>query len=203
MKRIFWSLLVCALALPPAAQAGGGAGAPASAKAALVALKAATATVKVLGDSTVHKWEFTAMSLTLSAEIKNGKGLLAGAKAGALKKLDLVLAVAELKSDESGMDKNMRKAMQSDQFPEISFSLKGYSLEGATVTAQGALSIHGTTKDVELTGFLEEKDGALSVKGSYDLLMSDYGVKPPVMMMGTIRVKDAVTITYDYELSKP
>ena len=31
--------------------------------------------------------------------------------------------------------------------------------------------------------------------------MSDYGIKPPVMMLGTVRVKDKVSIAYDYQLA--
>jgi polyisoprenoid-binding protein YceI len=100
------------------------------------------------------------------------------------------------------MDKNMRNALESDKAPQITFSLKSYTLEGETVTAKGSLSIHNVAKDVELKGVLTAKGGALQVKGSYDLLMSDYGVKPPVMMLGTLKVKDLVTIAYQFDLTK-
>jgi polyisoprenoid-binding protein YceI len=171
-------------------------------KAATGELKSLSPTVKILGDSTMHKWEANATALTVSAEIKAGD-LLAEVKAGALSKLTLVIGVDGLQSTESkSMDKNMHKAMESDAAPQITFSMKSYALEGETVTAKGSLSIHNVAKDVELKGVLTSKDGALQVKGSYDLLMSDYGVKPPVMMLGTVKVKDAVTIAYQFDLTK-
>jgi polyisoprenoid-binding protein YceI len=98
------------------------------------------------------------------------------------------------------MDKNMHKALEAAQFAEIRFKLDAYELQGATVTAKGSLTIHGVSKPVALPGTLSAKDGGLAVKGRYDLKMSDYGVKPPVMMMGTVRVADSVGIDYDFVL---
>ena len=171
--------------------------------AAAVELKSLSPSVKILGDSTMHKWEADATALTVSAQCAPGD-LLAQIKAGRLTQLTLAVGVEGLQSTESkSMDKNMHRAMDSDQDPQITFSLKHYSLEGDTVTAQGSLEIHGVTKDVALKGLLAAgKDGAVTVTGSYDLLMSDYGVKPPVMMLGTIRVKDWVTIAYQFDLGK-
>ena len=191
MKTLRMALALAALpALALAAQPAG------------AALKSLSPTVKILGDSTMHKWEANATALTVTAEIKAGD-LLANVKAGGLSKLELAISVDGLQSTESkSMDKNMRNAMESDKAPQITFSLKSYTLVGETVTAKGSLSIHNVAKDVELTGLLSAKDGALKIKGSYDLLMSDYGVKPPVMMLGTVKVKDSVTIAYQFDLTK-
>lgn len=176
---------------------------PAAKPAAAVELKGLSPSVKILGDSTLHKWEADATVLTVSAQCAPGD-LLAQIKAGRLTQLTLAIGVDGLQSTESkSMDNNMHKAMDSDQDPQITFSLKHYSLAGDTVTAQGSLSIHGVAKDVTLIGTLATaKDGAVTVKGRYDLLMSGYGVKPPVMMLGTIRVKDPVTIAYQFDLGK-
>jgi polyisoprenoid-binding protein YceI len=100
------------------------------------------------------------------------------------------------------MDKNMHKAMEADKFAGISFSLKSYTVAGDEVTAKGALTIHGVTKDVELKGKLQAKGEGIQVTGQFDSLMNDWGIKPPVMMMGTVRVADKISIAYDYDLSK-
>jgi polyisoprenoid-binding protein YceI len=86
------------------------------------------------------------------------------------------------------------------QHPEIRFSLTGYELKDGAVAAAGQLSIHGQTRDVVLPGSVTAKANGVNVKGSYGLKMSDYGIKPPVMMLGTIRVADALTISYDFDL---
>jgi hypothetical protein len=174
-------------------------------KTAAVTLRSpATAALKVLGDSSLHKWEAKATQLDISGGLLPAKGsLLEQLKAGALQSLTVSVAVEGLKSTEgAGMDHNLFKAMDSAHFAGIQFQLKSYAVQGATVTAQGSLTIHGVTKAIELKGFLNSRDNKVSVSGSYDLKMSDYSVKPPVMMLGTVRVADKVTITYDYDLGQ-
>ena len=179
------------------------AAAKAPAKAAVaIPLKAAAGTqLTVNGDSTMHKWKADAQDVVITAEQVKAGDLLAAVQGQGLAKLQLVAKAGSLKSNEGkSMDKNMHKAMEAEKFPEISFALAGYELKGDEVAAKGTLTIHGTAKEVVLPGKVSAKDGGVNVKGSYDLKMSDYGIKPPVMMMGTIKVADALTIAYDFTL---
>jgi polyisoprenoid-binding protein YceI len=177
----------------------------ADAKTAAVILRSpATAILKVLGNSTLHKWEANATQLDISGSLLPVKGsLLEQIKAGALQSLTVSVAVGGLKSTEGvTMDHAMFKAMDLAHFTGIQFQLRSYAVQGATVTAQGALTIHGVAKNIELKGLLSSRENKVSVNGSYDLLMSDYGIKPPVMMLGTVRVADKITIAYDYDLGQ-
>lgn len=198
----FFAVTCLAAPAPPAAPA---AKAAAKVGAAPVALKAADgAKLVVNGDSTLHKWHADALELSVTAALAKDGELLPALKAGELVQLELLAKAGSLKSNEGkSMDKNMHKALEAGAYPDISFSLASYEVKGDEVSAKGTLSIHGTPKEVLLSGVLTAKEGgAVNVKGSYDLLMSDYGVKPPVMMLGTVKVKDALTITYDFDLSK-
>jgi polyisoprenoid-binding protein YceI len=159
------------------------------------------ASLQILGDSTLHGWKASASSLTITGSLNKPGEPLAAAQAQGLSSLELACGVTGLHSGEgSGMDKNMVKTLEASQFPEIRFKLSSYELKDGAVTAKGDLSIHGVSKTVELPGTVSAKDGGLAVKGHYGLKMSDYGVKPPVMMMGTVRVKDDVDIAYDFVL---
>ncbi|HTB21786.1 MAG TPA: YceI family protein [bacterium] len=183
----------CLALLPAVARAGEGA--PRT-------LSASQVQVKIEGQSTLHGWEVSAGAATITATVVGGRGgLFKEISGGGLKGLDLKVAVDSLKSTEGGgMDKNMHKALESDKFPTISFSMKNYELKGLNVTAYGKLNIHGQAQAVTLTALLDAKDG-VSAKGSYPLLMSGFGVKPPVMMFGTVRVADRVTILYSFKLN--
>jgi polyisoprenoid-binding protein YceI len=194
--------LAAAPAKTPKAKAAKAPKPAATAPAAVRALHLAPgASLKILGDSTLHKWEARATSLTITGELNKAGEPLAAATDQGLSKLALAALVTGLKSGEgSSMDKNMHKALEAEQFTEITFTLKSYELKAGAVTAKGDLSIHGVSKAVELPGTVSAKDGGLAVKGQYPLTMSDYGVKPPVMMMGTVRVKDQVNIDYDFVL---
>jgi len=176
----------------------------AKAAAAPAAVQAAEGAALVLnGDSTLHKWNAKASILSISGEAASEGSLLDAVKANGLKSLKVSVNVEGLKSNEGkSMDKNMYKALESGQFAEVTFTLASYALTGSDVVAKGSLNIHGVAKDVDLKGVLSEKDGAVSIKGSYTLKMSDYGIKPPVMMLGTIKVKDDVTVDYDFMLKR-
>jgi hypothetical protein len=196
-------LFILSLALSAGLLAGGDAKAvKADAASAARALKAAEgALLVVAGDSTLHKWKANATELKIEAELSKPGAVLAAVQAQGLNKLELVAQAGGLKSEEGkSMDKNMHKAMNVKEHPEIRFSLQSYELKDGVVAAAGQLSIHGQTRDVVLPGSVTAKAGGVNVKGSYGLKMSDYGIKPPVMMMGTIRVADALTISYDFDL---
>jgi polyisoprenoid-binding protein YceI len=157
------------------------------------------------GDSTLHKWEAKAAQVSLTASLRPGKGtLLERLKDGGLDSLALAVVVESLHSPEGkSMDKNMHKALHATEHPEIRFGLIAYKVEAGKLKVNGNLEINGGVQKVELGGELSEKDGKAVVSGSYDLLMSSFGIPPPVMMMGTIRTKDKVTVRYNFELSLP
>ncbi len=189
------AVLAAAAALPPSAARAGGRGADLTATGLKVTLE---------GSSTLHPWKATALSATLTARVEeSGKGLERDLAGGGLKALDLEVAVDSLKSTETaGMDRNMHKDLGADQYPRITFQLKDYRIKGGQVLADGTLSIHGVSRPVELAGTLKRVGAALEVSGSAPLRMTDYGVKPPVMMFGTIKVADAVTVAYSFVLAE-
>jgi polyisoprenoid-binding protein YceI len=163
--------------------------------------------LKVEGDSTLHKWSLDATSMTMVVDA-DPAALSQAVKAGAVKTMELRISVAGLRSGESGLDKNMRKAMDADKYPEVSYKLERYELAPAgadgTVVAKttGQLTIAGQTRPVTMdVEFRFGPDGA-KAKGSYNLKMSDYGIKPPTLMLGTIKVRDPVTIRFDMNLTQ-
>jgi hypothetical protein len=50
------------------------------------------------------------------------------------------------------------------------------------------------------TGVAE--NGTVTLKGTKLLKMTDYGVKPPSLMFGTMKVADAVTVSFDLVLNQ-
>ena len=162
------------------------------------------AKLSLKGDSTLHPFSSTAteFSMTvLSTAAANGAPLAELVAKGQLSGLEVSIPVKALKSGESGLDRNLLKAIKAEQFQEIHFRLSGYAAEGADkVKASGMLSIAGKEQAVELEAETETVEKGLRIKGSKDLLMSEYGIKPPSLMMGMIKVKDWVIISYDFIL---
>jgi len=156
------------------------------------------------GDSTLHKFEMGAKTLTGSAAVKaadlKGNGALEKAvKAGSLAVMTLEIPVDQLKSKEKGLDENAYKALKAKEYPAIQFALDSLAVAKNEMTAKGKLTIAGTTLPVTLTGTASFLGKQVQVKGSTKLKMSDYKVTPPSIsiLVTSINVMDEVEVVYD------
>ena len=59
------------------------------------------------------------------------------------------------------------------------------------------LLLGGVTKPVTLKADGKPEGGMLHITGSYDLDMTEYGLKPPTLMFGRIKVGRTVKVNYD------
>jgi len=158
------------------------------------------------GTSTVRSWSCAAPTLaaTIDATTREAAGaVLAGEKA--VRTVSLSIPVAALDCKNGTMNGHMWKALEQEKHPTIEFTLSGYALAGAvgarTGELSGTLRIKGTSQPVTLpVRFSDAGSGMLRVQGSHELRMTDYGVKPPTLMLGTMKVGPSVTIAFDLVL---
>ncbi len=161
-------------------------------------------TLQVFGSSTMHAWELTSVESKVTvhrAEGATGNDWIALAKAGQVSGVDVVVPVATLHSEKSGLDKNMLKTMKAKEFPDVTVHLEKFTPAGASgdtlkLTAEGTMTIAGSTKPVTLNGRMVAGNGGVWLSGDYAMKMSTFGIQPPTMMMGAIKVGDPVTIKY-------
>jgi len=162
------------------------------------------------GQSTLHAYSSTATKVEATAELDGtlaagSPDTRAAVAAGALKSLRVAVPVAALKSGEGGLDKNMQKALKQDTAPVIRFTLLDYKAEEAKdgsllVKAHGRLSIAGVDKETVVDATCRFGPGGVEVSGAKEVLMSDFGIKPPVMMLGTIKTADKVVVRFALKL---
>jgi len=162
------------------------------------------------GESTLHAYKSTATKVEATADFDGtfaagSPDARAAVAAGALMGLRVAVPVADLKSGEGGLDKNMQKALKQDAAPVIRFTLVDYKAEEAKdgsllVKAHGRLAIAGVEKDTVVEAACRFGPGGVEVTGAKDVLMSDYGIKPPVMMLGTIKTADKVVVRFALKL---
>lgn len=93
-----------------------------------------------------------------------------------------------LASDSPQRDDQLRRqAIQTDSFPNATFTLTGPIELGAlppdgkivSVTASGSLAIHGATKTIEISLRAQRQGGIIAVAGSVPIVFSDYGFAGP------------------------
>ena len=201
MRRTLSILLLAVLALSgrPFAAPDGTAAAQSS------NVSVTSATLSIIGTSTMHPYTVSTKALKATAAIAttaDTKGLL---QAGALQDFELQIPVNTFTSDKDGLTKQMFKAMKADKHPVITFKLTGYTVEpaaaGVTVKPTGTLTVAGVEKPIDILLDVKEQAGSLHVRGTRDLLMTDFGIKPPTLFMGMLKTDDKVTIKFELQLA--
>ena len=118
------------------------------------------------------------------------------------KTLTVEIPVRSLISGEKLMDKKTQEAFNEPNNPTILFNMTELNSiqvngEDIAVTVTGNLSLRGATKKVTLKADGKvTKPGVYTFQGSLPIKMSDYGMKAPTAMMGTMKTKDLVTVNY-------
>lgn len=147
----------------------------------------------IKGTSSIHDWEMkvedmkSAFSLQ-SANIFQDK-LIGG---------DFLINVESIKSEHSLMNKKTYEALKQEKFPQIKAKVIKAEQSQNAGKVQVELSIAGKTKLVNEDIHLKDLgNGKVEIKGSLDMKMSEYGIEPPVALMGSIKTGDAVKIEFN------
>jgi polyisoprenoid-binding protein YceI len=124
----------------------------------------------------------------------------------AVRTVDLTVPVQSLECGNGTMNGHLRNALKATENPAIKFRVAQYDVvpggaNQGTVKLKGNLTIAGQEKPITVDASVaSEAGGALRVKGSKEILMSEFGVRPPTLMMGTLKVRDRVVVNFDVVL---
>ena len=176
-----------------------------TASAAVVTMTSSPASrVRLEGDSTIHPFwseasSFTAV-LTLDAPGTAAAAVSAAVSEGKPATLRVTIPVANLKSEHSGLDKNLRKALMADKHPDIVYTLDRYQIlsgkDALRLETWGTLTIAGKTQPEVLKASATIVSDRFVIDGEQSLLMTDFGVKPPTMMLGAVKTADKIVVKY-------
>lgn len=121
--------------------------------------------------------------------------------------VNVTIPVRGLNCGNKGLEKNMLKALKADQNATITFRLDTYEVDAASRTADaftaqavGSLKIAGRERPIQLQVRGERHpDGAVRARGERDMLMSDFGIRPPTMMLGTVKTGDRIVVKFNLQ----
>jgi len=161
----------------------------------------------VEGKSTVRDWKCDATKIEATV---TGAAVPATASAkevgAAAKRALLTIPVAQLDCHNGTMNEHMRKALKANDNKTIQYKIATWELtprsdDSATVKTSGTLVLAGVEKpiSVELTA-KRAAAGTWQLNGSKTILMTEWGMKPPSLMLGTMKVRDPVTIRFELVL---
>jgi polyisoprenoid-binding protein YceI len=170
-----------------------------------------SAKVTIAGTSNIHEYtaSTTKVRMTraqLGASVVGADFWENALKPGAVETFEISIAAGTLTSPREGLDKNMYKALKVQEYPDITFRLVRFDLTGkpaGAAKAIGILKIAGVEREVAMDITTKRTGTTLTVQGRLDLLMTDYGIKPPTAMLGMLKTDPKVTVTFETVLSVP
>lgn len=159
------------------------------------------------GTSTVRSWSCTADKIDASITSPDDDvvgDVLAGKKVPGAVQVEFPVAKLECKN--GTMNEHMRKALKAAEHATIRFALDTYELTRTSAVAgtlQGTLHMSGQALPITVpVQFVPAPDGALRVTGKVPVKMTDWGIKPPTLMLGTMKVGPTVTVHFDLQLQQ-
>jgi polyisoprenoid-binding protein YceI len=156
----------------------------------------------VNGTSTLHDWESEITQIDCKGSLQSK-----GKTPQAIKEVEVKIPVESIKSKEGKiMDHKTYEAFKSDQNPFIIYTFKSAQVridprQAVTIDISGNLTMAGTSRQVSLTAKGKKlPNGNFQLSVSQKLKMTDFGMKPPTAVLGTITVGDEVTVNFDLTL---
>ncbi|HEY6144476.1 MAG TPA: YceI family protein [Flavobacterium sp.] len=155
---------------------------------------AQNSSIIVHGTSTIHEWDMKTTKFTGDLGVNAAKQINSAI---------LKVEVKSLKSGKDGMDDKAYDAFDAKKNAYISFHLTEVtpvklSESDTEITLTGNLTMAGVTRKISFKTIAKiTKSGDYQLKGNLPLKMTDFKMKPPTAMLGTIKSGDAVVLKFD------
>jgi polyisoprenoid-binding protein YceI len=155
--------------------------------------------VWVEGTSTVRDWKCVASGI--DATMQSGPEGPSTNLARLVSTARVAIDLGGLDCSNDTMNEHMRKALRQAEHPTISFILESYTIEPAAALT-GRLQLAGQTLPVEFPATITDDGTTIRLVGSKAINMKAWNIKPPSLMLGTMKVKETVTISFDLTVKR-
>ena len=160
----------------------------------------------VAGTSTVRGFQCQAGAFDAKIESSGAdavSAVLAGEKA--VSTIEVTVPAEKLDCRNGTMNEHMRKALKAKEFPTVVFRATSYDLartsESVGVTLNGSLTLGGVEQPITVKAQAKAgADGTLIVSGTREVRMTEFGLKPPTLMLGTMKVDEKITVGFEVVL---
>lgn len=160
-------------------------------------LQKSASQMEVFGTSNLHDWELTVENMQGTIEVKQEGNVIKS-----ISKLDLSILAESLKSGKNGMDKNTFKALNTEDYKNITYKLKSVesinSKSGGecTLNTIGDLMLAGITQPISIVFNAKILQDRITLSGEKEINMTDYKIEPPKALFGTITTGEKVIIKF-------
>lgn len=157
----------------------------------------ATSSFVIQGTSSLHDWEMISQSCKGALQLDRDRQSLD------IENIQLKVRVTSLKSGKKIMDKKCYDALKYEDYPDIIYrfisitNIKSQGSNSYKANLEGTLDIAGVLKTIKIDVAIQKKDGIISIQGTKPVKMSDFGVKPPKALLGTLKTGNEITIIFN------
>src|ERR1051325_769381 len=161
--------------------------------------------VRIEGTSTLHDWKMEGNMINGSITAPPIEQWTNGT---AHSEVSVSIPVTSIKSEHAKMDKLMAGALKAGANPTIRYEMTSAALaEGDAnllLNTRGKLTIAGVTREVEMQiTATRQSDNTYVLTSRVPIRMSDYGIKPPTAMLGTINTRNDVKVSFRWVAATP
>ncbi|KQB40513.1 YceI family protein [Flavobacterium aquidurense] len=150
-------------------------------------------TFSVSGTSTLHDWEMKSSSGTGNANLT-----ITNSKLTAIESLSVNLLAESIKSEKKSMDKVAYETLKTDKNKNIKYVLKSAEkVNETTWELTGTYTIAGVSKALKTTVKTTVTKDGLNIQGSNKITFTDFGMKSPTAMLGTIKTGQDLTLKFN------
>jgi polyisoprenoid-binding protein YceI len=175
------------------------------------------ASLDLAGDSTLRRYSARASEWTVEvgvdaprvAAVRQSLDVEALIRGHFIDAFALTIPVDKLGSGDDRLDRHLHEALVADRHRQILFRMDSYDVAGKAapgtalaVTLHGRLTVAGAERSIDVAASGLRVRAGLRFRGRKDLLMTDYGIKPPTLMLGAIKVANRVTVAFDVTLRR-
>jgi polyisoprenoid-binding protein YceI/CheY-like chemotaxis protein len=110
--------------------------------------------------------------------------------------------VKTLTTDNDRRDKDLAKSMEPEKYPNLRFDLKGVTVKSGTpdsaaIGLQGALTIHGVSREVTLPASVRRANGEVHLRTDFPLNLKDYKIGGLTKALGLLKMDEHITVHVD------
>ncbi len=174
------------------------------------AAQAPSGALEISGSSTMGDWKCREPRIQVAQGSPAGAAERPPAAGSSPPGVMLTFRVQDIDCGDALMNDHLRQALKADSHPTISLALPSSQVQRAaraapaSIPLDGSLTIAGRTEPVRTEVTITPAPGhALQVRGEQSLRMSDFGVKPPRLLLGALKVRDLVRVAFDFVLRAP
>jgi polyisoprenoid-binding protein YceI len=152
--------------------------------------------ISIKGTSNLHEWEESVEKFNVNLGMKFQNNQVAG-----IDRVQVNFKSNSIVSENSIMTGKTHDALKVEKYPDVVFKLvsvdKLSSDKGKfSGTLTGDVTLAGVTKRISLPFTGVQTGDKVTINGSKELKMSEFNIKPPTAMLGTLKTGDQVTVAF-------